>query len=32
MDCGQRLWTMDWHCLVRTHDKILNNEAQNEEE
>ena len=27
-----RLWTMDWHCSVRTHNKILNNEAQNEDE
>ena len=24
-------WTMDWHCSVRTHNKILNNEAQNED-
>ena len=22
VDCGQRLWTMDWHWSVRTHIKI----------
>ena len=21
MDCGQKLWTMDWHCSVRYHNK-----------
>ena len=32
IDCGQGLWTMDWHCSVCTHDKLLNNGAQNEDE
>ena len=32
MDCVQGLWTMDCHCSVRSHNKVLNNEAQNEEE
>ena len=32
MDCGKKLWTMDWRCSQRTHNKILNNEAQNEYE
>ena len=32
VDNDYGLWTIDWHCSVRTHIKILNNEAQNEDE